>query len=69
LSETVEEFVYSGFGLDLSTLFQKAVVEKPVENVENSCVKAAFPGSRFSLCQLNFSFIGFHTMDMCIYCE
>ena len=33
----VEEIVYTYFGPDLSTLFTEVAVEKPVENVENSC--------------------------------
>jgi hypothetical protein len=36
----VEEIVYTKFSLDLSTVFPKALVEKPVENVDNSQIKA-----------------------------
>ena len=35
--KTVEEIVYTKIRLDLSTLFHRGLVEKPVENVENSC--------------------------------
>jgi len=37
LCKSVEIFVYTEFDTDLSTLFPGGAVEKPVENVENSC--------------------------------
>ena len=36
LCKTVERFLHRRFDADLSTLFSGGVVEKPVENVENS---------------------------------
>jgi len=47
LCKSVEIFVYTEFTLDLSTLFSERAVEKPVENVENSCVKSVSPGLQY----------------------
>ena len=41
LCKTVEIFVYTKFIPGLSTLFPGVVVEKPVENVDNSQINTA----------------------------
>ena len=65
----MEIFVYTEFALDLSTLFTGGSVEKPVENVENSCVKSVSPGLQYKLCQLVIVFAGFYMKDICFHCE
>jgi len=40
LCKPVEFFVYTKFIPDLSTVFSLTLVEKPVENVDNSQIKA-----------------------------
>ena len=42
-------------------------MEKPVENVENSCGMWISPGLQMCLCQLILYFRGFYPADMCIF--
>ena len=55
--------------MDYQQFSTKPAVEKPVENVENSCgiVKFDFPIG--ILCQLLFRFRGFYPEDICFLCE
>ena len=41
-------------------------MEKPVENVDNSQVRAVSPGLQKLLCQLMLKTAGFYSVDMCI---
>ena len=65
----MESFVYIEIGADLSTCFSELPVEKPVENVENSCVNVELPCGNRRLCQLVTISAGFLWKDICFHCE
>ena len=69
MCKTVERFLHLVTALELSTLFHLRLVEKPVENVENSCgnVETGFP--EIELCQLVTFLPSFYRKDMCFHCE
>ena len=69
MCKTVEIFLYWKFGLDLSTLFPVHPVEKPVENVDNSCGMWNCSGFCLMLCLLINDFISFSTIDICFLCK
>ena len=65
----MDRFLHSGMTLDLSTVFPGGLVEKPVENVENSCGNVESDHGNVELCQLVTFPAGFYRKDICFHCE
>ena len=55
--------------MDYQLFSTKPSVEKPVENVENSCGNVGFCFRITGLCQLVLVFAGFLRADICFLCE
>ena len=55
--------------MDYQPFSTKPSVEKPVENVENSCGNVGFCFRITGLCQLVLVFAGFLRADICFLCE
>ena len=67
LCKSVEIFPHLYVSLDLPTLFHMRPVEKPVENVENSCGILVSVDEICGLCRLIFSEAGFFHKDNCFF--
>ena len=65
LCKTVDRFLQRKLPTDLSTLFHRVLVEKPVENVENYCGKVIAVDENSELCRLIFSEASFFHRDIC----
>ena len=55
--------------MDYQQFSTKSAVEKPVENVENSCGNVEFYFPEIRLCQLIWIWAGFFREDICFLCE